>query len=90
MRVVVDELAGDAGVLARDQVGGGEDFQRPYGDIAQVADGSGDQVQTGRQRGRGHLLALQNVAPRAPVAGQPGGRSGGRGRPHAANLVRWI
>ena len=86
--VMVDELAGDPGVLAGDHVGRGQDFQRPHGDVAQVSDRGSDQVQAGSQRRRGHRLAMEDVAPAAPVAGRPGGRSGGRGRPHAAQSSR--
>jgi hypothetical protein len=32
--ITVEKLAGDAGVLACDQVGGGENLQRAHGDVA--------------------------------------------------------
>ena len=81
--VMVEQLAGDAGVLAGDQVGAGQHLQRPHGDVAQVADRGGDQMQAGRQRWRGHRLAMEDIAPGGPIAGRPGGRSGGCGAPHA-------
>ena len=52
MAVMVEQLAGDAGVLAGDQVGAGQGFERAHGDVAQVADRGGDEVQAGRQRRR--------------------------------------
>ena len=52
--VVVEELAGDPRVLAGDHIGCRQGVQRPQGDIAQVADWGGDDVEPGREpRGAG-------------------------------------
>ena len=47
--VVVEQPARDAGVLAGDDVGRGERFQRPDGDVAQVPDRGCDKMQAGRE-----------------------------------------
>ena len=69
--VMVDELAGDPRVLAGDQVGGGQHLQRPQGDVAQVADRGGDEMQAGRQRRGGDRLAVQPVGCGWPDQGLP-------------------
>ena len=60
--VVVEELAGDARVLAGDQVGGRQHFERPQRDVAQVADRGGDNMQPAGERRRYDRLALQHVS----------------------------
>ena len=64
--VMVEQPAGHAGVLAGDQVGGGQRLQRPQRDVAQVADRGGDQVQTGGQPRRLDRLAGEDIG-----AGEP-------------------
>jgi hypothetical protein len=46
--VVIKELAAPARILARNHVGGGQDFERAEGNVAQIADRRGDQVEAGR------------------------------------------
>src|SRR5262249_58567978 len=67
--VMVQELAGYAAVLAGDQVGGGEDLERPHRDVAQIADRGRDQVES---RGKGWCNgrpAVDEVLPRPLTAG---------------------
>ena len=59
--VVIDELAGDAGVLASDHVGGGQYLQRAQGGVAQVADRGCDNVKPAGERGRILRLTLKQV-----------------------------
>ncbi len=61
--VVVEQLAGDAGVLAGDHVGRGERLQRPQRDVAQVADRGGDEVQSGGEPRRLDRLPGQDIGP---------------------------
>src|SRR5262249_61270219 len=46
--IMVEKLAGDARVFASDEVGGGKDLQRPHGNVTQIADRSGDQIESRR------------------------------------------
>jgi len=62
----VGQTAGDAGVLAGDDVDPGQGFQRPQGDVAEIADRRRHQVQTRRRLRRGQRLS--------------GHREGARGR----------
>ena len=55
--VMVEQLAGDARVLAGDQVGGGQRFERPQRDVAQVADRGRDQMQAAGEPRRLDRLA---------------------------------
>jgi len=57
-RVAVEEDPGDAGVLAGDEIGGGERLQSPQRNIAEVADRSGDNVEAGLQRPRRQPLTF--------------------------------
>jgi hypothetical protein len=84
--VMVEELAGDAGILAGDEIGRRQHLQRPHGNVAQIADRSGDQVQPGRQRRRHDRLPVQQVAPCGLIA--RGGAVGGCGsaRSHAIHF----
>ena len=64
---MVEELRGLAGVFAGDAVGGAEDAQRAEGDVFEVADGRGDEIEAGCEggvvRGRGmHLRCQRNSA----------------------------
>jgi len=69
--VVVDQLAGDAGILAGDEVGRRQGLERPQRDVAQIADRGCHHMQAARQRGRVDRLALEEVP--------PGGRRGAGG-----------
>src|SRR6516165_5976392 len=82
--VTVEKLAGDARVLARNEVGGGERLERPHGDVAQIADWSGDQIEASRKRRRAGRVAVEDVGASGAVAERAGGCGGGCGRPHAA------
>src|SRR5215831_12524175 len=81
--IMVEKLAGDARVLACDEVGGGEHLERPHGDVAQIADRSGDQIEAGRKRRRAGRVAVEDVVASGAVAERAGGCGGGCGRPHA-------
>ena len=50
--VAFGELAGDAGVLAGDDVGAGEQFERAQGDVAQISDRCRHQIEAGGNLGR--------------------------------------
>ena len=52
---VVEELLGLAGVFATDAVGAAEDVEGAEGDVAEVADGCGDEVEAG---GEGRLYGI--------------------------------
>ena len=75
--VTVEKLAGDARVLARDEVGGGEHLQRPHGDVAQIADRGGDQIEPGRQRRCGGRVAVEDIMAGGAVAQRAGGSVAG-------------
>jgi hypothetical protein len=47
---VVEELLRLAGIFAGDAVNAPEDFEGAEGDVAEVADGSGDEVEAGSER----------------------------------------
>src|SRR5262249_8459307 len=84
--VMVQELAGYAAVLAGDQVGGGEDLERPHRDVAQIADRGRDQVES---RGKGWCNgrpAVDEVLPRPLTAGA----GGGCGRRHGRHSTRVV
>src|SRR5207244_12758808 len=78
----VNKLAGDASILASNQIDSAKNLERSHGDVAQIPDGSGDQVETRRQRRCQRGAAVQNVMPPGALAGRAWG-DGGRGRPHA-------
>src|SRR6516225_1474952 len=80
---MVEKLAGDARVLACDEVGGGEHLERPHGDVAQIADRSGDQIEAARKRRRAGRVAVEDVGASGAVAERARGCGGGCGRPHA-------
>src|SRR5262245_3769622 len=84
--VMVEELAGDARVLACNEVGGGEHLQRSHGDVAQIADRGRDQIEAGRQRRCDGRVTMEDIAGGGPVAEGAGGGGGGCGRPHAPLL----
>ena len=81
--ITVEKLAGDARVLTGDEVGGGEHLERPHGNIAQIADRGGDQIEAGRKRRRAGRVAVEDVGASGAVAERAGGCGGGCGRPHA-------
>ena len=60
--VMLGELAGDAAVLAGDDVGGGENFQSAQTDIAQVSDRRRDQIKRWRRRRGFDSCAGQRIA----------------------------
>ncbi len=60
--VAVEQLAGDAGVLAGDQVGAGQRFQRAQRDVAEIADRGGDDMQPGRKLADVDRLAAKRVS----------------------------
>src|SRR5262245_11584482 len=84
--VTVEEFAGDARVLAGNEVGGGEHLQRSHGDVAQIADRRGDQIEAGRERRCDGRLAVEDILTGGAVAERAGGWGGGCGRPHAPLL----
>ena len=71
--VAVEQLAGDAGVLAGDQVGAGQRGKRAQRNIAEIADGGGDDVQSGGEPRHLDRMAAEDVAPRRVIV-----RLGGR------------
>ena len=56
-RVAFGQPAADPGILAGDQVDTGQGLQRPQRDVAEIADGRGDQMQAGNRLGRGQDMA---------------------------------
>jgi hypothetical protein len=76
---VIGELAGDARVLAGDEIGGGQNFERPQGHVAQVADRSCHQIEPGRERGRRDGLPGEQVGARAALAARSRRRGVGGG-----------
>ena len=50
--VVIEQAGRHAGVLAIDHIGGSEGFEGAQGDVAQIADRGGDDIEAGRQRRR--------------------------------------
>ena len=54
---VVEELCGLAGVLAGDAVGGAEDAESAEGDVFEVADGCGDEIEAGCEGSVGGVVA---------------------------------
>ena len=56
-RVALGEPAGDAGILAGDDVDAGQRLQRAQGDVAEIADRGRHQMQAGPGLGRGQDLA---------------------------------
>ncbi|MEI9905206.1 MAG: hypothetical protein WDN06_15570 [Asticcacaulis sp.] len=44
------QLAGDAGILGQHHVGGTQNVERPQGDVAQIADRRGDNIEAGADR----------------------------------------
>ena len=48
-RVAVEQFARDAGVFTGDQVGAGEGLQRAQGDVAEIADWRGNEIQPRRK-----------------------------------------
>src|SRR5262249_19791883 len=80
--IAVEKLAGDAGILACDQVGGGENLERAHGHVAQIADRSGDEIKPGGQRRRGGGAAVENIGRAGGVFDRAWARGGGCGRPH--------
>ncbi len=60
--IVIEKLAGHPRVLAGNQVGRCQHFERPHGDVTQIADRGGDQVEAACQRWCNDRLALQHVA----------------------------
>src|SRR4029453_11360937 len=75
--IVVEKLAGDASVFAGDQLGGGKYLERPHGDVTQIADRGGDQIEPGWQRRCGGGTAVENIVP----GGAERGWALGCGRP---------
>ena len=59
--VAVEQPAGHPGVLAGDQIGGGQSLKRPQRDVPQVSDRGGDQVQAGGQRRGLDRMTCQQV-----------------------------
>ncbi len=59
--VAVEQFAGDAGVLAGDQVGAGERFQRAQRDVAEIADRGGNDMQPGRKLRHVDRLTAERV-----------------------------
>jgi hypothetical protein len=55
---VVEEFLRLAGVLAGDAVGGAEDAEGAEGDVFEVADGRGDEVEAGGEGAVGCAVAL--------------------------------
>ncbi len=66
--VAVEQYAGDAGVLAGEHVGSGKRFQRTQGDIGEIADGRGDEIERRLQRPGGYGNVMQAVAARMAPA----------------------
>ena len=50
--ITLKQDAGDAGILAGENIGRGQRFQRADGDIAKIADGCGDEIKRRLQRPR--------------------------------------
>ncbi len=71
---MVEEPAGDTGVLAGDEVGGRQHLERPERDVAQVPDRGGDQVKPALERRCDGRQAVHHIA-----AMRPGGRVRGCG-----------
>ena len=67
--VVVEQLAGHARVLAGDEVGGGQNLQRPQGDVAQVPDRGRDRVEPAGQARRLEGVSAGRIAAGAVVFG---------------------
>jgi hypothetical protein len=45
--VALQQLAGGPGVLAQDDIGGGQGLERPDGHVTEMADGCGDHMEAG-------------------------------------------
>ena len=56
-RIALGEPAGDAGILASDDIDAGQRLQRAQGDVAEIADRGCHQMQAGPGPGRGQDLA---------------------------------
>ena len=67
--VVVEQLAGHARVLAGDEVGRGQNLQRPQGDVAQVPDRGRDRVEPAGQARRLEDVAADRIAAGTVVFG---------------------
>ena len=77
--VMVEQLAGHAGVLAGDQVGAGQHLERAQRDVAQIADRGGDQVEAGASGGAVDRLAMEDIAPGGPSRGGRAAEAAGAG-----------
>jgi len=84
---VVEQFLGLAGVFAGDAVDALEDVKGAEGDVAQVADGRGDEVEAG---GECPLILLGASIP-GPQRRGTGGTLGAiwEGRRTVATLLRW-
>src|SRR5690606_5022274 len=63
--VMVEQAGRHSRVFTKDYRGGGQGFERPYGDVAQVADRRGDDIEAGRKRGSGEGGAGDEIALRS-------------------------
>ena len=61
-RIALGQPAGDAGVLAGDDVDAGQRFQRTQGDVAEIADRGRHQMQPGNRSWRGQQVAAHGKA----------------------------
>jgi hypothetical protein len=73
-RIAVEQAAGDAGILAGEDIAGGQRFERADGDVAEIADRRGDDIEARLQRRGGDFMAADNEArspliPPAPLRG---------------------
>ena len=72
-RVALGQPAGDAGILAGDDVDAGQRFQRAQGDVAEIADRGRHQMQPGNRLRRGQDVAADGKRARGgfPDSGLP-------------------
>jgi hypothetical protein len=61
--VVAQEHGGDPGILAGDQIGSGQRCQSANRNIAEIADGRGDDMEAGRQRTGGQPVPVNGEEP---------------------------
>ena len=69
--VAVEELSRHPRILAGDQVGAGQRVQRAQGDVAEIADRGGDDVQPRSELRHVDLPAVEDIVP--PIGSRPGG-----------------
>ncbi len=66
-RIALGQAARDAGVLAGDDIDAGERLKRPQGDVAEIADGCRDQIETRRGLRRREPMGIDGETARGGV-----------------------